>query len=259
MRPFLLCTVDERNYRQFRQLISYCATSKLGFRLSPVRDDSTYKLPGLQQAMTEELIRLYREMGESHPLDLPIGSFGRFADWDLRIRKNQACGSCKSMLAVGDSGQVASCQMRLDHPVASVRDDAFDRVFETLRRSDDYQYFVHPEAKTGKCAGCAFKHTCAGGCPEHTRMVFGSNNHASPWCDLYTAMMPEYVSAIGRQMERVQNAHGAGAMAGAAARSAPASAQWCGDPSGRHEYRYWDGTSWTDHVADSGQAGTDPW
>ncbi|MGO9342802.1 MAG: DUF2510 domain-containing protein [Acidimicrobiales bacterium] len=33
---------------------------------------------------------------------------------------------------------------------------------------------------------------------------------------------------------------------------------WLADPRGRHEFRYWNGSSWTDHVADSGLAGLDP-
>jgi Protein of unknown function (DUF2510) len=33
---------------------------------------------------------------------------------------------------------------------------------------------------------------------------------------------------------------------------------WYGDPTGRHEYRYWDGTAWTADVADSGQTSVDP-
>jgi len=160
---------------------------------------------------------------------------------------------------VGESGQVASCQMRLNNPITSLQNVEFDQVFDILQHSADYKYFVHPETKTGKCDGCLLKYTCAGGCPEHTRMVFGSNNHASPWCDLYTALMPEYVSAIGRQMERVQTATQSGeAMAGSTtSRSASLSAQWYGDPSGRHEYRYWNGTSWTDYIADRGETGTD--
>jgi hypothetical protein len=35
-------------------------------------------------------------------------------------------------------------------------------------------------------------------------------------------------------------------------------ASWLADPSGRHEHRYWDGTDWTDHVADQGVPGVDP-
>jgi len=33
---------------------------------------------------------------------------------------------------------------------------------------------------------------------------------------------------------------------------------WRPDPSGRYEYRYWDGHTWTAHVADNGVAGEDP-
>ena len=38
--------------------------------------------------------------------------------------------------------------------------------------------------------------------------------------------------------------------------SAP-SPGWNPDPSGRHEYRYWDGSSWTDDVSDNGVTSTD--
>jgi hypothetical protein len=36
-----------------------------------------------------------------------------------------------------------------------------------------------------------------------------------------------------------------------------AAAGWYQDPSGRHEHRYWSGTVWTEHVADSGQSSID--
>ncbi len=35
-------------------------------------------------------------------------------------------------------------------------------------------------------------------------------------------------------------------------------ANWYQDPLGRHEMRYWDGARWTEHVADQGNAATDP-
>jgi hypothetical protein len=37
----------------------------------------------------------------------------------------------------------------------------------------------------------------------------------------------------------------------------PTSAGWHADPSGKHEYRYWNGTDWTDDVSDGGQQSTD--
>ena len=35
-------------------------------------------------------------------------------------------------------------------------------------------------------------------------------------------------------------------------------AGWQPDPRGRHEYRYWDGKQWTDHVSDQGEVSQDP-
>ena len=34
-------------------------------------------------------------------------------------------------------------------------------------------------------------------------------------------------------------------------------AGWFPDPSARHEFRYWDGTRWTEHVSDQGTASSD--
>ena len=33
---------------------------------------------------------------------------------------------------------------------------------------------------------------------------------------------------------------------------------WAPDPTGRHQWRWWGGVAWTDHVADDGVASEDP-
>jgi hypothetical protein len=43
-----------------------------------------------------------------------------------------------------------------------------------------------------------------------------------------------------------------------AAASATGSPGWAGDPFGRHQWRYWDGSRWTDQVADGSTQSTDP-
>ena len=35
-------------------------------------------------------------------------------------------------------------------------------------------------------------------------------------------------------------------------------AGWLSDPSGRHQLRYWDGSSWSSFVSDDGAQGVDP-
>ena len=37
-----------------------------------------------------------------------------------------------------------------------------------------------------------------------------------------------------------------------------ADASWPADPTGAHELRYWNGTTWTEHVSDQGITGQDP-
>ena len=48
----------------------------------------------------------------------------------------------------------------------------------------------------------------------------------------------------------------AGAQPRAAAPAVPAG--WYADPAGRFELRYWDGSTWTEHVSRAGQQYTDP-
>lgn len=36
------------------------------------------------------------------------------------------------------------------------------------------------------------------------------------------------------------------------------SAMWAEDPSGRHQWRWWGGVDWTEHVADDGVVSEDP-
>ena len=36
------------------------------------------------------------------------------------------------------------------------------------------------------------------------------------------------------------------------------SAGWLGDPTGVHQWRYWDGLAWTEHVSDNGNVTSDP-
>jgi uncharacterized protein DUF2510 len=50
----------------------------------------------------------------------------------------------------------------------------------------------------------------------------------------------------------------AAAPAAPAVAPAPGTPGWAADPFGRHQWRYWDGTRWTDQVADGSTQSTDP-
>ena len=50
----------------------------------------------------------------------------------------------------------------------------------------------------------------------------------------------------------------AGAYNPAPATAPSVPAGWYADPAGRFELRYWDGSTWTEHVSRAGQQYTDP-
>ena len=53
---------------------------------------------------------------------------------------------------------------------------------------------------------------------------------------------------------------GAGPRASSPGPPVPGAARpgWHPDPVGRHQHRYWDGTEWTEHIANNGASGVDP-
>lgn len=48
-----------------------------------------------------------------------------------------------------------------------------------------------------------------------------------------------------------------GRLGGQSVASAAPKAGWYSDPTGRHQQRYWDGSRWTENVADNGQGSVD--
>lgn len=81
------------------------------------------------------------------------------------------------------------------------------------------------------------------------------------------AVIPSYQPAITPTPATSPSAMGPSAVSPAAASAAsvaPAAptpavpAGWYADPAGRFELRYWDGTTWTEHVSRTGQQFTDP-
>ena len=77
-----------------------------------------------------------------------------------------------------------------------------------------------------------------------------------------TVMLSGYVPGAGTDPQPADTPGAGGATGGSgAAGPEPATGQpanWLADPTGRHEFRYWDGSSWTDHVSDAGQVSSDP-
>jgi uncharacterized protein len=201
-KPYILCTVTQKNYRHLLNLVEYCISKKIGFRLSPVRDKSSHLKPDIEKEMLSELIKIYEWIGENMPCSMPIERFSRFAEWDLTVKKLSVCGTCKSTMSIDQDGKVASCQMRMDKPFGNINDERLTLIFNRIKEADDNKYLAYPQTKSEDCSICYWKFACGGGCPEHTRMVTGTVNSPSPWCHLYQDLLPFYIRAIAKQIKR---------------------------------------------------------
>jgi radical SAM protein with 4Fe4S-binding SPASM domain len=201
------------NIREVDELATFCIEQRIGFRLSPVRDTSSHKQPGAVETYIDKLTLLYDKLGRELPVDMPLERFARFAEWNLKRPKQIACGTCSGMMAIDQTGNTSSCQMRLDVPLGNVTSEPMAEVWQRVRLHPDNEFLVHPERKSRECTTCAWQRTCAGGCPEHTRLVSATTNAPSPWCDLYYTLFPVYVRSVARQMKRRLHAHVPSAMA----------------------------------------------
>lgn len=202
IRPYFMCTVTEKNYHKLSGLFRYSMGNRIGVRLSMVRDKLTHLRPGLQERIRDELANLYAWLGENMPTDMPIDRFAGFGDWNPSVKKEAICSACRTYAAIDHHGKVASCQMRLSNSKESILEDSFSNVFSRVQKEAENLYLIMPSKKTGSCSACYWKHVCAGGCPEHTRLVVGSTNSPSPWCELFQGLLPHFLRAIAIQMKR---------------------------------------------------------
>ena len=202
IKPYLLCTVTERNYLRLEGMVQFALSRKIGFRLSPVRDGRTHARPGLQNRLLDTFASLYEWIGVTYPASMPIERFARFGEWDLAKPKRLVCGTCRSTMAIDQSGAVSSCQMRMDAPAGNLTIEPVHTAFDRIRADEENRYLVTPELKTGECVSCQWRYTCAGGCPEHTRTAKATTNASSPWCGLYMGLLPHYLRAAATQIKR---------------------------------------------------------
>jgi hypothetical protein len=68
-------------------------------------------------------------------------------------------------------------------------------------------------------------------------------------------IQPVGIQPVGIQPVGIQPV--AGPVGGPAPLPGPPAAAWHPDPAARHQFRYWNGETWTEHVSDNGVASTD--
>jgi uncharacterized protein len=202
IKPYLLCTLDKHNFHDIDEFVDYCLTKEIGFRFSLIRDRSTFSAKNIQEQILAKLESVYETIGNGYPTSMPVERFARFAEWNLNKKKDVVCGTGRSTIAINQDGTASSCQMRMNVPEGEVGESSILSILDTIKSSPDNLHLVDPTQKTGDCVLCRWRYICAGGCPEHTRQIFQTTNHSSPWCELYMSFFPIYARAIATQIKR---------------------------------------------------------
>jgi uncharacterized protein len=200
--PYFLYTVTPSNYESITDLAKFAHGKRIGFRLSLVRTKTPVS-HGVQIRIAEKLCRFYDKLGQTLDVTLPILRFAAFAEWNLYQKKYVPCSSCQKYFAVDSAGNVATCQMRMNHTYGNVLSQPFKKIVARVRADPNNATLSDAHSRKGICVECQFFHVCASGCPQHNLLATGIMDRPSPWCHVYGTVLPQYIRAAAQQLQRV--------------------------------------------------------
>lgn len=201
IKPYFLYTITKKNLDDIQEFATFATLRACGFRFSLERAHGTVDVR-LQQAVANKLCQFYTQFAKDAPLTIRFDRDAKFSEWSIDKKKHIACSTCRGYLAIGEKGQVSSCQMRLDEPVGHVQSNDLTEIFTRFASDQRTMLLRDPSRKVGACAQCEYRYTCAGGCPQHTRNVYGGFDRPSPWCFVYGTLFPVYIQAAATHLAR---------------------------------------------------------
>lgn len=201
VRPYILTTVTSANMSGLTELAEYCISRDLNFRFSLYRETNATAddLNHDTARLTEELLRCYGWIG----LHLPARSLyecHRFGDIDLKLPKLRNCGIGVNGITLTSDGQLCLCQYEMVTPCGNaLQSDAM----ELLKNQTHFPLDQNTVEQIPVCQDCLWRYTCGGGCSYLTKRHYGTFQHASPYCEVYQAVIPELIKLHAKQM--IQN------------------------------------------------------
>ena len=195
---FVLCTITPDSIDGLTDLADFCMNERVGFRLSLVRDARPTMQGVTLETIVSRLSAFYQQLAEFYPPDMPIARFARFGNTTLRRTRAAFCGRGRHMIAIAHDGGLAACQMTLARRIGALDNPGVFAALTRLRAEDGS---VISGPYLPRCLGCQWANVCRGGCPTHTEMLPGAPQR-SPWCSVYSQVLPSYLRAIASQAKR---------------------------------------------------------
>lgn len=201
LHPYVLYTVGAKNHADIGALSQICREERIGFRLSLIRL-SVMPKSAVVDEISEFLQSFYSNLGRVQPTDMPIERFAKFSEWSFGKRKTLACSSGRSYFSLDERGHVSTCQMAMNRSYGDLRVESMDSIVERLSQDRSVTVLTEGKRRGGTCSRCEFSFVCAGACPQHTHSTYGAFEASSPWCQVYGRLLPTYVEAVARQIQR---------------------------------------------------------
>jgi uncharacterized protein len=196
--PDLSITVSGRNAADLPGVVGWALARDLPFSLNFYREsDHSVDREGLQleeERIVNGVLAAYRVIEGTLPRRSLLASLVDRAN--LSAPHTHTCSAGWSYLVFTPHGQVAKCQMDLDHPVTDCR--APDPL-AAVRNSPAGLRNLPVDEKEG-CRTCPWRYRCGGGCPLQAYRAKGRYDVPSPNCAIYRTLYPEVVRLEGLRL-----------------------------------------------------------
>jgi uncharacterized protein len=200
LRPPILTTVTRDNLHGITELAEYCWQRDLGFRFSLYREEanSPVDLRNDNEEVIRELLKCYSWM-EDHLPERDFFNYHQFGDVNFRVPKIRNCGIGTSGITLTSDGKFCLCQYEMSDPLGDVQTSDFTQIMKEQKR---FSLLENRVDRYPVCAECKWRFACAGGCPYLTKHQYGTFCHASPYCDVYRAVLPVLLRLHALQIVR---------------------------------------------------------
>jgi uncharacterized protein len=196
--PDISITVSGRNAAGLPALIDWVLARDLPFSLNFYRENNFSA--GYEDLQLEEariiagMLAAFKVIEARLPRQSVLPSLVDRAN--LASPHLRTCSVGHSYLVFDSLGQVAKCQMQLDHPLTTAA--AADPL--ALVRADETGIQNVSVEEKEACRTCQWKYWCTGGCPLVAYWATGRYDVKSPNCNIYKALYPEAVRLEGLRL-----------------------------------------------------------
>lgn len=197
LRPDICITVTGASAHAARDAVAWAIGHSLPFSLNLYRENeqsASYKqLRAEEQQLISGLLAAYEVVERLLPAQ-------PFLDGLLDLVRAQAhghtCGVGQNYVVVTHLGQIAQCQMDLEHARPYSPGDDLIALVATGPIQN-----LPVDAKEG-CRSCLWRYRCSGGCPIVTLRATGRMDIKSPNCNIYKTLLPAALRLEGLRILR---------------------------------------------------------